>query len=331
MARSELGHGMAICAAGLLVFVLLYSLFFALSRRFPYIQPGGGLVSRLKHDLARNGRPFVRSSGLKVMAFGKSKVLSGFIPSLFDNELAAAGVSVESYNFGLPGDERFIADLERMASRGTAPDVVLLTAAWPANPESGPDVFHFVNHDRQIMDSLFPFRNLLRDFFVMFAEVHGSPTGFRRSYLESERVLRQVEKERGYYFIARQSHYKNDELPAEFKDPKDTPSVTSPRTIPRGPTYRRLISLFAAHHIKCIFIPIYRREGELAPPPPLNLEAARALEGQPQFGIVGPDYFIYPNRLFSDPVHANPGGAEVYTRAVASLVARWLREPASLK
>ena len=50
----------------------------------------------------------VLAAGLHVMIFGNSKVLSGFLPSLFDREMAQLGVpDVESFNFGIPADDRF--------------------------------------------------------------------------------------------------------------------------------------------------------------------------------------------------------------------------------
>ena len=40
--------------------------------------------------------------------------------------------------------------------------------------------------------------------------------------------------------------------------------------------------------------------------------------------VIGPDYWQYPNRMFSDPAHLNPHGAEIYTRDLWNLVKREL-------
>lgn len=315
------------CAAFLAVFAVVHAGFLLLHTRLPYIQSGAALVTNMKHDLARIGRPFSSPSKLRVMAFGSSKTLSGFIPALFDEQLAAAGIAnVESYNFGLPGEFAFMPDLEAMAARDQTPDVALLIIPWPETVEPPPSFFHFIRHDRPVMDSLFPFRKLPRDLFIMATEAKFKPGAIKQSYLDNQRTVHQVALDRGYYFIARQSHYANDELPPTFTAPTDTPAEVGVRTIPRGPNFDRMITLCAEHRIRCIFIPNYFREGQYASPPPLNTEARAVLAGHSDFHILGPDYFRYPNKLFSDPIHTNKPGADAYTRAVAALVAPYLKE-----
>ena len=294
------------------------------------------LVSNFKHAQARHGNLFESPKGspkgnpntgkMHVMAFGYSKTLAGFIPKLFDSELAAAGFpAVESYNFGLPGDSRFVADLEAMAAHGTAPDIALLTFSWPAAPDTGPTFFHFINNDYQVMDELFPFRHIPRDFFIMFTDARGFG-GLAQTYAQSKEAVRQVGLDRGYFFISRQSHFKNDELPPSYRLPTDTPGVVNPRVVTLGPVYQQLAQVLAAHKIECIFIPKYHREGEFAPAAPINTDSVRVLARQPNVDIIGPDYWLYPNRLFSDQEHANRPGAAVYTRAVAGLVTEWLKQ-----
>lgn len=261
------------------------------------------------------------------MAFGNSKLLSGFIPDLFDEDLRTAGIkSVESFNFGLPGDTRFVDDLEAMIARGTEPDILLLTFPWPATESPRPHFFNFIDNDQEIIDRLFPFRKLPRNFCIMLAETRFRPSVFRSHYVESGQTLVKVEKDRGYYFIVRQSHYMNNELPPEFKAPSDTPLFIPRRTVPDGPIYRRLVSLLNEHHITCLFIPTYFREGQFAPYTGTNSDTEILFDGNPGLGILGPDYYLYPNRLFSDSAHANRLGAEAYTHAIAQLVRQWLKD-----
>ena len=313
--------------AGLAVFLVLYGLFLFVHVRFPYVQSGAALVTERKRELARKGPLFKDPASLKIMAFGHSKMLSGMIPEQFDSELKAAGLPpVESYNFGLPGELAFLKDLEAAANRGEAPDIALLMVPWPAEDEPGPTIFKFLKHDREIMNDLFPFRKLPRDFSIMAMEARGSPSGIRRAYLESERTINQVMLDRGYYFIERQSHYLNDELPIGFRAPTDTPEAVSVREIPAGAVFERVVALCAKHRIRCVFVPAYYREGQFAMPPAKNERSAAFLSGYGNFDVVGPDYFVYPNRLFSDPIHVNRAGAVVYTRALAGLVAAWIRE-----
>ncbi len=328
--RAELRRCLRSLGGLLAVFAVLYAFFYAIHTRFPYVETGAVLVKRAKREMARSGAPFAEApaGALKVMTFGNSKTLSGFMPALFDRVVAEGGVSnVFSVNYGLPGDERFVGDLETMAQRGVAPDVALLIIPWTAADEPGPTFFQFVRHEREIMDQLFPFRHLPRDSAIMFIEAHGSPGRFSGVYHESKRIVEQVQTDRGYYFIARQSHYANDELPPDFRSPGDTPNVPFERTIPAGPVRDRLLATLSAHHVRTVFIPTYYRENEFAAPAPMNAKAAAGLSDHPNVEIVGPDCLRFPNNLFSDATHLNPRGAEVYTRAIAGLVVPRLKQP----
>jgi hypothetical protein len=334
-AQSQVLEVIKVSARALAGFAVLYLLFYFLHHRFPYLQPGDSLVSDFKHAQARHGNLFQSPRGsaagnpavgkMHVMAFGYSKTLAGFIPKLFDSELAAAGFpAVESYNFGLPGDSRFVDDLEAMAAHGTAPDLALLTFPWPAVPDKGPTFFHFINNDYEVVDQLFPFRHMVRDFFIMLTDAHGF-AGLPGTYAESERAVRQVGLDRGYYFISRQSHFKNDELPPDFRLPTDTPDAIDPRPVTLGPIYSHLARVLAKNRIECIFIPKYYREGEFAPAAPIDSGTVKVIAHQPNVDLIGPDYWLYPNRLFSDQEHANREGAALYTRQVAALVTQWMR------
>jgi hypothetical protein len=55
---------------------------------------------------------------------------------------------------------------------------------------------------------------------------------------------------------------------------------------------------------------------------------ARVREALARHGIEvrGPDYWLYPNRIFSDPGHVNPEGAATYTRDLWELLAPVIRE-----
>lgn len=308
------------------LFACLYGVLTAIHRHFRYLQSGADLVVRMKHDLSHEGQPFRDPRALKVMAFGHSQILSGFIPSLFDAEMARAGVpSVESYNFGMPGSSRFVSDLEAMVARGVKPDVILLILAWPGT-EFQPTAFQPFANEKDMIDNAFPFRKMPRDLLIAVAEAHGHPGLVARNYRDARRIIEGVKRDRGYYFIARQSHYPNHELPDSFTAPSDTPGKPYVRTVPLGPVFKRLEALCEKHGIQCLLIPTYYRKGQYAPPPERNEETVRTLAGHPRFHVVGPDYLLFPNKLFSDSIHTNPRGAEIYTRAIAGLVSGWMSQ-----
>lgn len=323
-----LQHIVRLSATALIGFLLIYAVLLGVHVRFPYLQSGADLVTQYKHDLSHNGRPFRSRGTLKIMAIGDSRVMSGFIPALFDREIVArGGPAVESYNFGLPGDAKFVDDLELMAERGMAPDIALLILPWDAVERDRPSFFRFLTYDAATMDRLFPFRTLPRDFAIAIAESHGSVSSLRRAYRVAEENIKRVESDRGYFFIERQSHYPNDELPADFSAQTDTPLVPERRIVPTGPVFDRLVRLCAAHKFTILFVPGYYRAGKFAPADSISAETVKTLAGQPDMGVVGPDYFLYPNRLFSDITHTNRRGAESYTRDLAKLVARRLTQP----
>jgi hypothetical protein len=62
------------------------------------------------------------------------------------------------------------------------------------------------------------------------------------------------------------------------------------------------------------------RIGEAAPPPARDQNFVHDVESATPCKVLGPDYFLYPNRLFSDQTHLNTEGAREYTQALFQLV-----------
>jgi hypothetical protein len=309
------------------IFLLIHVGLLSVNRRFPYLQSGADLVAAYKHDLSRSGMPFSEKPALKVMAFGNSVTLAGFVPALFDSTVSAlGGPSVESYNFGLPADARFVDDLEAFAARGQAPDVALLLVPWDSVPPPARTIFAFLPEDAYIMRALFPYRLLPRNFSIALAESRGRPFVMRENYQHAAKTVRQVQVDRGYYFIARQSRFPNDELPTDFRDVTDTPDRPEPRHVPGGSVLERLAALAERYHITFILIPRYLREHRAALPDSVNSATLQRLAPYSHFSVAGPDYWRYPNELFSDAVHANRRGAAVYTKALAGLLVPRLLE-----
>ena len=78
--------------------------------------------------------------------------------------------------------------------------------------------------------------------------------------------------------------------------------------------------LFRRFGTRFLIIPEYHREGFCAEAPGVNPRSAEILARLPAFTLVGPDYYRYPNRLFSDHVHLNGEGATKYTARIAEIV-----------
>src|SRR5450432_1921029 len=77
---ASLGGLLAVCT-------LVWLALFVLSQRFPYVMVGSAAVYNSKEVAIANARLLDESRRRRILAFGSSKILSGFIPSLFDRLL----------------------------------------------------------------------------------------------------------------------------------------------------------------------------------------------------------------------------------------------------
>jgi hypothetical protein len=279
---------------------------------WPYLSSGADLVfqSKIQAEESRSIFSNLQPGQKKVLMFGTSKILAGFVSHQFDKLAANAGISIHSFNSGYPARDFFVPQLKMMAGHGTVPDVLLLTEPWSRN--AGPDVFHPIQDDHLLAETIFPFRHLIRDSvsFIWNARQHG---GMANYYRLSRRNVEQMMRDSGYYFIAEQSHYPHDRLPANFSQPTDNPTQVANRAAnalsPEGVELKQII---AQHRIACFYVPAYVRTKVWAPAPASNpafAAAAQAVGCQ----VAGPDYFSYPNYYFSDTTHLNREGAQVFT------------------
>ena len=303
----------------LLFFALLWIAFFALERWLPYLKNGSDVVFNAKLEWEHKGQVFPADPGVtRVLIFGNSKILAGFLPALFDQESSQNHLNVSSFNSGFPGSDLFLPPLQAMCARGQAPNVLLLTLPWnPDPPRRG--LFHFISDDHAVIDHLFPFRNFLRDLtaFLLAAPSHG---GVVHYYRESQDNERQVIAERGYHLITEQSRFPGGHLPDDFHLGSDQAMQEHPRIAPAQSTQiGQLNQLIRQYHIDCYYVPFYLRQGEAAPAAEYNAQFAARLQTT-NCKLLGPDYYLYPNRLFADQTHLNEAGARVYTQALFQLL-----------
>jgi hypothetical protein len=302
------------------VFVILWVFFFALYRRFPYLKNGSDLVFSAKLNLEAGGPIFPDNRQvLRVLIFGNSKILAGFVPSFFDQMAAAGNLKVSSFNSGFPGSDLVLPPLKAMCERGQAPDVLLLTLPWRPDPPRR-SIFRFIPDDHAIIQQLFPFRNLARDLtsFLMQAPSHG---GLVNYYREAEANEKESIAQRGHYLILQQSRFPGGRLPDDFHLASDQPNTISERVAVReGSEITELNQLVRQYHMDCYYVPFYLRVGEAAPPPGYDQQFAAEVEQLTPCKLLGPTYYLYPNKLFSDQTHLNGTGARVYTEALYHLV-----------
>jgi hypothetical protein len=302
------------------LFVFLWLVFFALYRRFPYLKNGSDLVFRAKLRWEASGAIFPKDPRIvRVLIFGNSKILAGFVPDVFDRLAAKSGHEVSSFNSGFPGSDLVLPPLRTMCARGQAPNVLLLSLPWRADPPRR-TILRFLPDDHAVIEALFPFRNLIMDFtsFLMRAPGNGGVAAY---YRDAERNESRVIAQRGYYLISEQSNFPDGRLPDDFHLASDQPNEMLVRNaLPPGSEVVELNRLVSQYRIRCYFVPFYLRLGEAAAAPAYDAQFATAMERATACKLLGPDYYLYPNHLFSDQTHLNRPGAEIYTEALFRLV-----------
>ncbi len=304
----------------LFLFLIFWAVFYGLARSLPYLKNGSDIVFSAKLQWEQTGPIFPENPAVtRVLIFGNSKILAGFVPAWFDQMSSAHHLNVSSFNSGFPGSDLFLPPLQAMCARGQAPNVLLLTLPWnPDPPRHG--IFHFLPDDHAVVDNLFPFRNFVRDLtaFLLAAPSHGGLLSYYRESQESERA---VIAERGYHLITEQSRFPGGRLPDDFHLASDQPAQVPARTAPaQSAQLGQLNQLVKQYHIDCYYVPYYLRKGEAAPPPARDEHFAALLQQTTSCKLLGPDYFLYPNRLFADQTHLNEAGARMYTEALFQLL-----------
>jgi hypothetical protein len=302
------------------LFVAFWVGFFYLYQRFPYVKNGSTVVFNAKLRLEAHGPIFPADrSVVRVLIFGNSKILAGFMPSVFDQMAADAKLNVSSFNSGFPGSDLFLPPLKEMCARGQAPNVLLLTLPWRADPPRR-SFFRFILDDHAVVQTMFPFRSMARDLtgFLLNAPEHGGVVSY---YREAEKDEKSVIVNRGYYLISEQDRFPGGRLPDDFHVESDQPnSVLKRGAGPRSSEPAALDQLITQYHIHCYYVPFYLRIGEAALPSGTDQHAAAVVEQLTPCKVLGADYYLYPNKLFADQTHLNGAGAEAYTQALFHLL-----------
>lgn len=279
----------------------------AVHQSLPGLQSGADQIYRAKGDYVRSHHIFAAGAGRRVLVCGTSKILAGFDARLFDR---LAGTNQSSFNLGMPGTDAFIQEQETLVARGETPTHLILTQPWGTNDLR--DLGVVLRSDQELIQRLFPFRKLPRDLvlFALRARHHG---GFFNYYRRVTSLVEQMKQDQGYHFIESQSHYPGHRLPDDFRSEGDDAALIRKRLLlTSGPVFERLLATARQGGFKIIVAPSYYREGEAAPSVP-DEETRQKLAAH-GVEVCGPDYWVLPPRLFSDPAHLNPEGAAEYTK-----------------
>lgn len=305
--------------------VVLWVLFYVVWRLVPEVTPGSVRVYDAKLAALKRPGVFSTSAHSKVLVVGLSYTMTGFKPELFDR---LSGGACASFNLGLPVTifGRRVYELPELLAMldasGQSPTEIWITwqEPWPPmKTERVRSPGHWLTPEwdtAAVTYRLYPFRQLARDssIFLLRSVRHGGPSAFARA---SDEEIQSVLQNRGYYFIKSDSLYPNDQLPEGYSLRTDSPMRTMARPIDVWENYVKAFKA-AAPNAKLVLVPNYYRANSCAPAPS-NAELREVL-GRHGVEVIGPDYFQYPNRFFSDAAHLNPAGAEVYTRDLWNLL-----------
>ncbi len=307
-------------------FAILWAIFFGLYKALPFLTPGAEVIFQAKLDRELRGSIFPPdSTAHKVIIFGDSRILAGFVPEEFDALAAEHGLNVVSFNSGYPGNAQFVPQLERIvANKSNVPDILLLTNPWGNSIQS--DILHPLPDDGAIANRLFPFRELIRNAASVLANVgkHGGMLNFIR---DSKLNVARMQQDRGYYALLELAETPNATLPDNFHFTSDLPNKVDLRTAdPESKELTALNAIVREHRIQCYFVPNPVRAGMRAPAPEVDRQFAELLDRYTSCKLIGPDYYLYPNRLYSDVWHTNPAGARIYTEALYKLLAKQIEE-----
>ena len=305
--------------------IAFYIALFTVHKLLPYIRVGSEIVTNEKLRFIKTESIFPPNAKRRLVIFGDSRALSGFIPALFD-ELSRD--TIYSYNLAIPENQMLIPLMEIIINKGQIPTDIFITIPWKNLPKKKNPLV-FIDNDNEIVKRLVPFKHLIRNLSI-FGHRSRYRGGIRKLYDENKQSAKELLENRGYYFIAGQSFYKNDELPEDFSYTSDQPDKLYHRPVPpKNKLYNQLTQMLEEHSIKAYFVPIYNRTGKIKPNPEPNVELIKAFENNSRIQVLGPDYFSFPNKLFSDPVHLNGNGAKVYTTKLWELYSKHLQNSIS--
>ena len=88
------------------LFAIFWTAFYGLSRGLPYLKNGSDIVFAAKLQWEHKGLVFPADPAVtRVLIFGNSKILAGFVPAWFDQMSLAEHLRVSSFNSGFPGSD----------------------------------------------------------------------------------------------------------------------------------------------------------------------------------------------------------------------------------
>jgi hypothetical protein len=309
---------------------------------------GAEIICEEKREAVRSGKLGYRLEKINVLFMGHSKILSGIIPEYFDSlmdhkvyslNLSLPALPIGPHYFELldylkcnPNPEYIVLHLTK-SSKKPHPIFAMLFGSLAVQGIKFPEelISYWINReDKQVVYNFFYPRRIYRRYIgICTYNLIFDYTQIHNKKESNIKIIDQMIKDRGYYFIKEQALFSDHKLPKNFKSTlTENPGnvITFKRQLQEkidylndDPYVKKFFDLVLLNNIKVLLIVQYYREGtfvQLQEMPKLY----QAVLDHYQNVFIAEDGWklkFYSNAFFSDPAHTNYEGAKLYTEDIA--------------
>ena len=308
---------------------------------------GAEIICEEKRKAVRSGKLGNRLGRKNVLFMGHSKILSGIIPEYFDSlldhkvyslNLSLPALPIGPHYFELldylkcnPSPEYIVLHLTK-SSKKAHPIFVMLFGSLAVQGIKFPEelISYWIHRDdKQVVYNFFYPRRIYRRYIgVCTYNLIFNYAEIRNRKENNDKIIDQLIKDRGYYFIKEQALFSDHKLPPNFKNTvsENAARIISSKTqlqkkidyLQDDPYVKKFFDLALLNNIKVLLIVEYYREGTF-----LQLERMpnlyQAVLDNYQNVFIAEDGWkikFYKNSFFSDPTHTNYEGAKLYTEDI---------------
>ncbi|GAB4424101.1 MAG: hypothetical protein OHK0039_41070 [Bacteroidia bacterium] len=286
--------------------LISYLGFFLAHKYNYYLKDGSTVINDAKRRALENGTFEPDQRRTVIFFVGNSRILSGFVPEVFDSLNQGR---TQSFNLALGGTE-VMDGLVMLSQASVQPDVIVLQYPWSEAYVPGE-----VSGEVLDMDDIVPFKDLFKDMLLFAGRARSQGYSLSDYYRISREINTNMLATRGYYFIEGQALYDDFRLPPDFTMAGDDTTLVERVEPPlSGANYAWIQAYCARHDIELVLGSEFRRYNERKPATPADYVNRAELAQQPRLHVTpGPPYYVMDNQYFSDAVHLNPTGARLWT------------------
>lgn len=291
---------------------------------------GATVICLEKRAAVRTGQIRAQAGRDNVLFLGHSAVLAGIVPQQFDD---AAGGRICSWNLSLPalpiGPHYFL--LKEYLRHNPPPRFVVVKLSLNYSDQFG--YFDSYATKGSAVDEICsyafsqPSKTVVWNYLLPIRLDRGQslrylrsrlsdPGGIDRTRSQNQAIAEGMYAQRGYYYIREQARFAG-QLPDDYREPSDGTREHEVQ-LDHDPYVQRFFDLAQQQGIRVLLIETPLRPGQTpqrtAMPPWYSQLLSRY--SNVRMAKQGWKLKFYENRLFSDPTHLNPQGAERFTREI---------------